>query len=251
MSTKTQDAERITDTFRGDNNNLVRSIKALLELDAQGSLVPHGVGGHARGLLSSAAARLAALDASAEHARSISSEVSDKQEAIYQVLRVGRDDVWCDVERSVFDRFTPNSRRIVYASPHSVESDKQEASTCLDNSAEAARIAELERDIAENDALIDELREKLASYESNKQEAVRAIEGIQRYKESSSEGGGVYENEEGDFIRLSDALAAFASAEQDRIDAERFRMAVECGYLNKFQVLGISQRIDMGKGASK
>jgi hypothetical protein len=35
-----------------------------------------------------------------------------------------------------------------------------------------------------------------------------ALRGLQRYEESSGEGGGVYENEEGDFIRLSDALAA-------------------------------------------
>ncbi|MCX7509586.1 hypothetical protein OSS46_29675 [Delftia tsuruhatensis] len=48
------------DDFRGDTPSLVRNIVALLELDADGALVPHGVGGHARGLLSAAAARLAA-----------------------------------------------------------------------------------------------------------------------------------------------------------------------------------------------
>ena len=48
------------DEFRGDTPSLVRNIVALLELDADGALVPHGVGGHARGLLSAAAARLAA-----------------------------------------------------------------------------------------------------------------------------------------------------------------------------------------------
>ena len=47
------------DTFRGDTPSLVRNILALLELDAEGALVPHGVGGHARGLLSAAATRLA------------------------------------------------------------------------------------------------------------------------------------------------------------------------------------------------
>lgn len=50
----------LTDNFRGDNAQLVRSIEALLELDAEGALVPHGVGGHARALLSAAAIRLAA-----------------------------------------------------------------------------------------------------------------------------------------------------------------------------------------------
>ena len=48
------------DEFRGDTASLVRNIVALLDLDAQGCLVPHGVGGHARGLLSAAASRLAA-----------------------------------------------------------------------------------------------------------------------------------------------------------------------------------------------
>lgn len=48
------------DTFRGDTTCLVQSIIALLELDADGALVPHGIGGHARALLSAAASRLAA-----------------------------------------------------------------------------------------------------------------------------------------------------------------------------------------------
>lgn len=49
------------DTFRGDNAALIASITALLDLDLdkEGALVPHGVGGHARALLESAAARLA------------------------------------------------------------------------------------------------------------------------------------------------------------------------------------------------
>ena len=46
------------DTFNGDDAKLVRSIDALLSLDASGSLFPHGLGGHARTLLTSAAARL-------------------------------------------------------------------------------------------------------------------------------------------------------------------------------------------------
>lgn len=48
------------DTFRGDTAALIRNIDALLELDAAGALVPHGVGGHARGLLEAASVRLAA-----------------------------------------------------------------------------------------------------------------------------------------------------------------------------------------------
>lgn len=47
------------DSFKGDNKALVSSISSLLALDAKGSLVPHGIGGHARVLLASSAARLA------------------------------------------------------------------------------------------------------------------------------------------------------------------------------------------------
>lgn len=49
----------ITDTFRGDNDGLRSSIEALLHLDEKGALVPHGIGGHARDLLSAAYVRLA------------------------------------------------------------------------------------------------------------------------------------------------------------------------------------------------
>ncbi|WP_186183132.1 hypothetical protein [Burkholderia gladioli] len=49
----------LTDDFRGDDSNLVRSIEALINLNDEGALVPHGIGGHARGLLSAAAVRLA------------------------------------------------------------------------------------------------------------------------------------------------------------------------------------------------
>jgi hypothetical protein len=50
----------MTDRFNGDNAKLVSAIEALLELDASGSLVPHGVGGHARTMLEAAAVRLSA-----------------------------------------------------------------------------------------------------------------------------------------------------------------------------------------------
>lgn len=50
------------DDFRGDNAHLRRCIEALLALDASGSLVPHGVGGHARGLLTAAYHRLEEKD---------------------------------------------------------------------------------------------------------------------------------------------------------------------------------------------
>lgn len=53
--------EALKDTFKGTTQHLCSCIEALLALDAKGALVPHGVGGHARGLLAAAALRLAAL----------------------------------------------------------------------------------------------------------------------------------------------------------------------------------------------
>lgn len=50
------------DAFKGDNQHLISCIDALLSLDAKAALVPHGVGGHARAMLSSAAQRLADFD---------------------------------------------------------------------------------------------------------------------------------------------------------------------------------------------
>jgi len=46
------------DTFRGDNKLLRECIKALIELNDSNSLVPHGIGGHARNLLSACYRRL-------------------------------------------------------------------------------------------------------------------------------------------------------------------------------------------------
>ena len=48
------------DTFRGDDAHLRQCIKALVELDMDGALVPHGIGGHARALLTAAYHRLEA-----------------------------------------------------------------------------------------------------------------------------------------------------------------------------------------------
>lgn len=49
----------MSDNFNGDNAHLINCIEALLAMDADGILRPHGIGGHARGLLSAAAVRLA------------------------------------------------------------------------------------------------------------------------------------------------------------------------------------------------
>lgn len=48
----------LTDDFNGDNAHLVRGIEALIAMNDSGSLVPHGIGDHARTLLSAAAVRL-------------------------------------------------------------------------------------------------------------------------------------------------------------------------------------------------
>ncbi|WP_052949628.1 hypothetical protein [Dyella japonica] len=54
------------DTFRGDHAQLLRSIRALLALDADNALAPHGIGGHARSLLHSAGSRLEHITALAK-----------------------------------------------------------------------------------------------------------------------------------------------------------------------------------------
>lgn len=51
----------MTDTFKGDNAKLIECIRALISLSDDGALVPHGLGGHARTLLDSAATRLESL----------------------------------------------------------------------------------------------------------------------------------------------------------------------------------------------
>lgn len=48
----------IRDNFNGSNRMLRASIRALIELDDAGCLVPHGIGGHARTLLSACYQRL-------------------------------------------------------------------------------------------------------------------------------------------------------------------------------------------------
>lgn len=52
----------VEDRFNGDNAHLCRSIEALLSLNDKGSMVPHGMGGLARALLSAAAVRLTQAD---------------------------------------------------------------------------------------------------------------------------------------------------------------------------------------------
>lgn len=49
----------IVDNFFGNNKHLKACIRALIEMNDDGCLVPHGIGGHARGLLSSCYHRLA------------------------------------------------------------------------------------------------------------------------------------------------------------------------------------------------
>lgn len=50
---------RLVDTFCGDDKHLIGCVEALISLSDAGALVPHGLGGHARELLSACAVRLA------------------------------------------------------------------------------------------------------------------------------------------------------------------------------------------------
>lgn len=53
------DTAATSDPFQGDDGHLILSTQALLDLDAAGALTPHGIGGHARTLLTSYMIRLA------------------------------------------------------------------------------------------------------------------------------------------------------------------------------------------------
>lgn len=59
----------INDEFRGDTEHLRASIKALIEMEDDGVLVPHGIGGHARALLASSYHRLPKPKARGEFTR--------------------------------------------------------------------------------------------------------------------------------------------------------------------------------------
>ena len=48
----------ILDEFRGDDEHLRQCIKALIKMNDDGVLVPHGIGGHARALLAASYHRL-------------------------------------------------------------------------------------------------------------------------------------------------------------------------------------------------
>jgi hypothetical protein len=67
----------LADNFNGDNEKLVSCIEALLALDAAGALTPHGVGGHARQLLSAAAVRIEALEKALREIGSVEADPGD------------------------------------------------------------------------------------------------------------------------------------------------------------------------------
>lgn len=62
----TQTETLMFDNFPGDNAALIEQINSLLSLDAKGVLVPHGIGGLARSLLTSCVDRLSPSDKSGE-----------------------------------------------------------------------------------------------------------------------------------------------------------------------------------------
>ena len=51
-------SEHVVSDFKGKDGLLIQSIDSLLEMDAKGILVPHGIGGHARTLLRAAKAAI-------------------------------------------------------------------------------------------------------------------------------------------------------------------------------------------------
>lgn len=51
-------SEQVVSDFKGKDELLIQSIDSLLEMDAKGILVPHGIGGHARTLLRAAKASI-------------------------------------------------------------------------------------------------------------------------------------------------------------------------------------------------
>lgn len=56
--TDTEMKKPIEDEFKGGNAHLCESIKALIKMNDDGILVPHGIGGHARAMLASCYHRL-------------------------------------------------------------------------------------------------------------------------------------------------------------------------------------------------
>ncbi|MDR8077819.1 hypothetical protein KPA96_19375 [Burkholderia cenocepacia] len=66
--------QELIDDFHGDDAALVRNIKALIDLNDSGALVPHGIGGHARGMLSAAAVRLTSRETLTAAARDVLAE---------------------------------------------------------------------------------------------------------------------------------------------------------------------------------
>lgn len=55
------ETELLVDVFNGDNEKLIASIKASIELSAAGALVPHGLSNNSRDMLAAAACRLRAV----------------------------------------------------------------------------------------------------------------------------------------------------------------------------------------------
>lgn len=96
-------------------NKLVQQINSLLELDAKNALVPHGVGGLARELLTSAAAMLAAAPASPQAAQPVAWIVTDMNGDSY----------------FAYDRQTPNDKPLyTHADAGEVERLKDALDEC-------------------------------------------------------------------------------------------------------------------------
>lgn len=83
------------DDFRGDNKWLVSSASSLLALDEKGALTGGGIGGHARTIIASLAARLMQQE---DRQQSSQAEQGERQEAVARVGMVPGTDVRALVE---------------------------------------------------------------------------------------------------------------------------------------------------------
>lgn len=103
----------LSDTFKGDDLQLLSSARSLLDLDKSGALVPHGIGGHARGIIEAFIVRMAyAPQAAPVHVE------GEGRKAIYQAYWTV-EGVWEDLTREQFDALedTEAVTRILYDVP--------------------------------------------------------------------------------------------------------------------------------------
>lgn len=91
LYTAPQPAEQQPDTFNGDDETLISSAKSLLALDAKGALSPHGIGGHARGIISAFIARMNVEQQPAQDVAGLESALKSMVSGYMRLLQSGYD----------------------------------------------------------------------------------------------------------------------------------------------------------------